>query len=230
MSPEFDVNAVFQAELAKAVADEVKHSGFELSDWMTAGRQKDGHEAVAWWQENGPEMAQNFIDWYEMNPDIAVWVTPDSIPAIELPIEVMFGSVPYRGYVDLVLQIGTALVVMDLKTSAKVPASYRQLGFYASGIELAYGIRPRYGTFFMNRGTGPRNGPKTFFQRPVELSAPQYSIAYLTQELEQFERGVQAGVFPANPGDNCGRCGVSYACTATGGAKAKQFDPNYPKS
>jgi len=229
MSPEFDVAAVFREELDRAVADEVSKSGFALEDWFIAGRQRDGHEAVAWWHENGPAMVESFIDWWEHNPDIDVWVTPDGVPAIELSLDVRFGSIPFRGYVDLVLKIGTALVVVDLKTSAKVPASYRQLGFYASGIELAYGIRPRYGTFFMNRGIG-RSDPKTFFQRPVDLGVPQYSIAYLTRELEQFEQGIQAGVFPSNPGESCARCGVAYACTAAGGAKARQLDPNWTRS
>ena len=227
MLPEFDVKAVFLEEFAKAVQSEVSHSGFPVSEWFWSGR-RTPEEDIAWWQANGPQLVQNFIDWYEYNPDISVWVTPDGVPAIELPLEVTFGSVPFRGYIDLVLQIGTALVVVDLKTSAKVPVTPRQLGFYASGIELAYGIRPRYGTWFMNRGIG-RSEPKTFFQRPVDLGVPQYSIAYLTRELEQFERGIQAGVFPANPGDNCARCGVAYACTAASGHKARELDPNYPK-
>lgn len=224
----FDANAVFREELAKAVAEETRHSGFPLEDWFTAGRQKDGHEAVAWWMENGPEMVQAFIDWYDFHPDISVWVTPDGIPAIELPVDATFGSVQVKGYIDVVFKVGTALVLTDLKTSAKVPFTPRQLGIYACALELTYGIRPRYGTYFMNRGTAPRGGPKTFFQRPIELDRPQYSIAYLTAEFEQAEKGIQGGVFPANPGENCGRCGVSYACTEVSGGRARELDPNYP--
>jgi len=224
---QFDVEAVFREELAKAVEGEVGHSGFNLEDWFWSGP-RDGVQSVAWWGENGPEMVQNFTDWWEHNPDIEVWHTPDGIPAIELPLEVMFGSVPVKMILDVVFQAGTALIVTDLKTSAKVPANNRQLGIYASGIELAYGIRPRYGTFFMNRGTGPRGGPKTFFQRPIELDRPQYSIEYLTREFEQFEQGIKAGVFPAKPGDNCGRCGVAYACTEVAGPRARELDPNFP--
>lgn len=224
---QFDTEAVFRTALEVAVADEVRQSGFPLDDWFTAGRQKDGHEAVAWWKVNGPAMVQSFIDWYESNDDVSVWVTPDGIPAIELPVEVMFGTVPVRGYIDVVLQVGTALVVTDLKTSAKVPTTPRQLGIYACALEIQYGIRPRYGTWFMNRGIG-RADPKTYFQRPIELDRPQYSIAYLTAEFEAAERGIQAGIFPANPGESCTRCGVAYACTETGGYKAKQLDPHYP--
>jgi hypothetical protein len=225
--PDFDVAAVFKDELAKAVADETRRSGFQPDEWFWSGRM-DGTAAIEWWQEHGPGFCQNFIDWWEHNPDLEVWHTPDGQPAIELSLDVKFGSIPVRGYVDLVIQAGTALVVVDLKSGAKAPANVRQLAMYASAIELAYGVRPRYGSFFMARGSG-RSEPKVFFQRPVDLGAPQYSIEYLTRELEQFERGIRAEVFPANPGENCGRCGVAYACAEVGGAKAGQLDPNYPK-
>jgi putative RecB family exonuclease len=223
---QFDVAQVFAAEFDKAVQEEVRKSGFPVAEWFWSGR-RSPEEDVAWWHENGPAMVDAFVEWWDHNPDIEIWTTPDGVPAIELPLDVMFGSVPVKMVLDLVLKIGTALVVVDLKTSAKVPVTPRQLGIYASGIELKYGIRPRYGTYFMNRGIG-RQEPKTFFQRPVDLGVPQYSAAYLTRELEQFEQGIKAGVFPSNPGDHCGRCGVAYACTAAGGHRARELDPNWP--
>jgi hypothetical protein len=60
------------------------------------------------------------------------------------------------------------------------------------------------------------------------LSSPQFSVAYLTGEFEQAEKGIRGGVFPASPGEHCGRCGVNYACTEANGPKAIQLDPNYP--
>lgn len=223
----FDIEAVFQEELDKAVAEEERKSGFPVSEWFWAGP-RDGERSIQWWREQGPEFVRNFIDWWEFNPDAEIWVTPDGIPAIELPFEVEFGPIPVRGYIDLVLKIGTALVVVDLKSSAKAPVSNRQLGIYASALEIQYGIRPRYGTHFMVRGVGPRGKPPTFFLRPVELSAPQYSVEYLTREFMSAERGIQAGAFPAKPGDNCGRCGVAWACTEVNGDSAKALDPNFP--
>jgi putative RecB family exonuclease len=226
--PPFNAAEVFAEEYAKAVSEEVRKSGFELEDWFWSGRY-DGPTSVERWYEQGPEMVQAFIDWYEANPDVKVWVTPDGQPAIELPVEAKFGTVPVKMVLDAVFQVGTALVVTDIKTSATKPVSYRQLGIYASGLELAYGVRPRYGTFFMNRGVGPKAGPKTHFLRPVELDRPQYSVAYLTAEFEQAEKGIQGGVFPASPGEGCGRCGVAWACTEVGGPEAAALDPNWPK-
>jgi putative RecB family exonuclease len=224
---DFDVNAVFQEELDKAVKAEAERSGFPVEDWFWAGP-RNGQRSIEWWQEKGPEFVQNFIDWWEYNPEAEIWRTPDGIPAIELPLEGMFGNVLVRGYLDLGLTLGTALVVVDTKSSAKAPTSHRQLGIYACLIEMMYGIRPRYGTYFMVRGVGPKGKPPTYFMRPVELSAPQYSIEYLTAEFASAERGIQNQVFPAKPGDNCGRCGVAWACTEVNGDHAYELDPNYP--
>jgi putative RecB family exonuclease len=224
---QFDASAVFQEELAKAVQVEAERSGFPVEEWFWAGP-RNGQRSIEWWQEKGPEYVQNFIDWWEHNPDVSIWTTPDGIPAIELPFQVMFGEIEVRGYIDLVLKIGTALVVVDLKSSAKAPTSNRQLGIYASAMELKYGIRPRYGTWFMVRGVGPKGKPPTFFLRPVELDRPQYSVAYLAAEFASAERGIQAGAFPAKPGDNCGRCGVAWACTEVNGDQAYELDPHYP--
>lgn len=228
MSQPFDVKAVFAEELDKATAEEVRHSGFPVSEWFWSGPWSPQQSLDLLASETGPEMVQAFIDWWEFNPDVQIWTTPDGVPAIELPIEVMFGSVLVKMVIDLVLEIGTALVVTDLKTSAKVPVTPRQLAIYASGIELKYGIRPRYGTYFMNRGIGSKTKPKTFFQRPVELGKPQFSVPYLTREFEAASLGIGTGIFPAKPGDNCGRCGVAYACTEVNGDRARELDPNYP--
>jgi putative RecB family exonuclease len=210
---QFDVASVFAEELDKAVQEESRH--FPVTEWFPSGP-RDGQQAVEWWHEHGPAMVHNFTDWYESQPDVHVWITPDGIPAIELPIEVMFGSIPVRMVLDVVFQIGTALVVCDLKTSAKAPDSNRQLAIYACGIELKYGIRPRYGTYFMCRGQG-RSEPKTYFLRPVQLDRPQYSVPYLTSQFEAVECGIRTEVFPAKPGEQCDRCGVAWACTETGG-------------
>jgi hypothetical protein len=54
-------------------------------------------------------------------------------------------------------------------------------------------------------------------------------VAYLTGEFEAASLGIESGIFPAKPGDGCGRCGVAYACTEVNGARARELDPNYPR-
>jgi putative RecB family exonuclease len=228
MSPsDFNVAAVFREEMDLAVAEEVTRSGFAVSEWFWAGP-RNGQQAIEKWYEDGPAYVQNFIDWYELNPDVEIWTTPDGIPAIELPFEIMLGGTQVRGCIDLVLKAGSALIVTDLKSGAKAPDNNRQLAIYACALEIEYGIRPRYGTWFMCRGLGRGDKPKTYFVRPVELDRPQYSAAYLAREFAQAGKGISEGVFPAKPGERCGRCGVAYACTEAAGPQARQLDPNYP--
>jgi putative RecB family exonuclease len=216
----FDAEAVFADEFAKAIEVDERKSGFPLEQWFWSGRQKP-ETSREWWEANGGGLVQKFIGWYEAHPDVKVWITPDGKPAVELDLRVMFGEVEVVMAIDVVFQMGTALVVTDFKTSAKAPGSYRQLGIYASGVELKYGIRPKYGAYFLPRDDVP-------FQRPIDLGAPQYSVPYLTREFAMFEQARSGAIFPANPGQSCGRCGVAHACLANGGARAREFDPAHP--
>jgi putative RecB family exonuclease len=218
---DFDAETVFSYELSKAWAIEENKSGFKLEDWYWSGRQKP-ETSMEWWQANGAALVRNYIDWYETHPDVRVWTTPDGQPAIELELTVQFGEIPVKMAIDQVLLMGSALVVVDLKTSAKAPENPRQLGIYACGIEKKYGIRPKYGAYFL-----PRD-PMRYFQRPVCLDEPQYGIEYLTKEFAMMEKGRSEGIFVANPGRACGRCGVAHACLAAGGAQARKLDPAHP--
>lgn len=218
-APVFDIDAVFSAEFDKAIEAERLSSGYEPDTWQSAGRWSDQGED--YWRANGPAYARNFIDWYEARPDVDVWLAPDGTPAIELDMTADFGGVPIRGIVDLVLAIGTlnpALVVVDLKSGSTRPHSARQLAIGASLVEARFGIRPRYGAFFMAR--------KGQLDVPVEMSDPEYGIPYLGNEFRMFDLAANGGIFPANPGDGCRRCPVSYACAEQGGPQAAKYDPN----
>jgi putative RecB family exonuclease len=229
MSSPFDVEAVFREEFAKAVQEEQEDCGFPTDDWYSAGRGTGEDEA--WWLANGGQLAQNFITWYEARPDVSVWIAPDGRPAIELDLTVNFGRVPVKMFIDLVLEFQTsgpsALVVTDLKSGSRQPDDSRQLAIYANAIEQAYGIRPRYGAFFMNRGGKNKD---TFFNTPFETTGPKFDFGYLSREFAMFDMGAEARVFPANPGENCRRCGVNYACLEAGGSEARRLDPNFPGS
>lgn len=220
----FDATQVFLDEFQAAIQIEEAESGYPVSEWFGSGRstpQKDVED----WLTRGPECLQSFIDWFEQS-QAKVWITPDGIPAIELELMAYFGDIPVHIRPDFVLQLGSALVVVDGKTSARVPATLRQLGLYASGIELVYGIRPKYGAHFMFRGTGPKGCPPeklTYFQRPVPLDGYQYSVPYLTKQIQMFNRARSQGIFIANPGEECRRCGVAQACPEAGGKAGAIF-------
>lgn len=221
---ELTIEDYFSQALDYEIAREEAETGFPRSKWYPSGPR--GAHDRAWWIANGPGMVRNFTDWYEANEDVSVWVTPDGRPAIELELTAKFGDVPVRMFIDLVLVIGTALVVVDWKSGAKTPDGLSQLAIYACGLELAYGkqFRPRYGTFFMLRGVGKDEEDKTFFLTPTELSGYQFSVPFWTRQFTMFDKAIDNRVYVAKPGEACKRCGVSYACPAVGGRLASVFD------
>jgi hypothetical protein len=224
----FDSESVFNAELDKAILVDVYKSGYPVQDWMKAGVTKPA-KSLEDWRTKGPEMVDRFIRWFE-GSGYQVWIAPDGRPAIELELRPVFGEIEVVMYVDLILQNELGLTIVDSKSGAK-PGSMQQLGFYASGVELACGIRPLFGSYYLARGTGPRgcdDDDKVYFQQPRPLSGYRYSAEFFTSELAMMDRGIAAGIFMANVGDQCGRCPVAGACTAIGGDKAAEFDPAHP--
>lgn len=224
-SSELSIDDYFTQALDYEIGREEAETGFSRDAWFPSGP-KGSHDRD-WWAANGPGMVRNFTNWYEQSEDISVWVAPDGRPAIELGLTVQFGDVPVKMYLDLVLQIGTALVVVDLKSGAKTPDSVSQLAIYACGLELAFGreYRPRYGSFFMLRGVGRDENNKSYFLTPVELDGYEYSVQFWTAQFTRFDKAVREEIFIAKPSEACKRCGVSYACPAVGGRWASHFDP-----
>ena len=220
---DFPWDEVFQEEFTRAVKKDAAKSGFEPDTWFVPGRGNTQREP--WWREQGPQFAASFGEWFEATPDARVWIAPDGRPAIELELRVNFGGIPVVMYVDLILKLGSALVVTDYKSSAKEPSSLTQQGFYACGVELAYGkqYRPRYGTHFMCRGIEQKDGSKRYFMPPQPLDDYRYSIPYYTRQLEMLDRADRGGIFLPNPGDHCRVCGVNHACEAVGGADAANY-------
>jgi len=204
----FDPAFSFHRHFEEALAEQIYKSGMPIEDWFWTGRRSPVKDAE-WWIDNGPALVQRYIDWYENQPDITVWTTPDGKPAIELDLTVMFGQVPVRCIIDQVLKAGTALIINDLKSGSRNPDNMIQLGIGACAVELAYGIRPKYGTHFMHK-------KEPAFLPPVDLGGYQYSVEYLTEQFSLFDQAVQSGIFVAKPTKDCSRCGVAGSCPAMG--------------
>lgn len=227
----FDIDAIFKAELNKAVADEVAESGFPVERWLYSGRTKP-EEALAQWYVTGPEHVRQFIRWFEGSGH-QVAIMPDGRPAIELDLTARFGDVEVHGFIDLITTSDTGLTVIDLKSGSRKPDNMQQLGIYAGMIELTYGPewRPRWGAHFRTRGQGPKGAKPedlVYFQPPVRLDEHRYSVEFFTRELAMFDQAVNEGLFVAKPGPDCRSCPVSYACVAVGGYKSHLYDPSDP--
>lgn len=219
-----NVRAQFHKSFTEAIADEIAHSGMPVDDWYWSGVSKPQTEVERWGQL-GPQVVQNYIDWFESS-GYEVWTTPDDLPAIELPLEVKFGDITVRMVIDAVLSKPDHLLVQDSKSGAKQPESgLQQVGLYACGLELAYGIRPEMGSYFMGRGMGKNRD--VFLTEPQWLGAYELSIEFFTEQFEAMMRGIEADAFVANVGKQCNRCFVASSCAAVGGSMAYLFDPDH---
>lgn len=219
-----DVDAEFQQEFDAAIAALVTETGWPVSDWFKSGVTRP-EVAIEQWRTRGPKAVQNFIDWYNSS-GYHVWRTPDDRPAVELELDVFFGPTPVKMYIDCILENDEHLIIVDTKSGAEPPDSYQQLGFYACGVELAYGIRPLMGAFFMARGAG-RN-KDVFLTEPRPLLVPELSIEFFTKQLSAMERGRHNSAFVARVGKHCDRCDVAMYCAAVGGEFSRLTDPDHP--
>src|SRR5579862_1931940 len=182
---------------------------------MTAGFRPK--QDASWWVANGPEMARAYAQWYREHPDINIWISPDGTPAIELELEVAFGDHQVKMAIDQVLIAGTAGLILDLKSGGHVPEDPAQLGMYASGIELRYGWRPRYGAYFMGRGIRNKQKEITgYITQPIELDGPEYSIEWYARQLDQLDDAEKSAIYLPRLSSMCRMCGVNRACTAYG--------------
>jgi hypothetical protein len=81
-----------------------------------------------------------------------------------------------------------------------------QAGLYASGIEKALGVRPKWGAFFMTRqGT---------LDDLIDLS--HLTIEYFDYVFGSMNHSVLNGWFPPSVGDSCRMCSFQDKCPAMG--------------
>lgn len=175
--------------------------------WMTGTPKTKGGVDATRRRQRGQEQVAAYIGYRQTDP-FEVWETPDGQPAVELEFKVVLGGVEVVGYIDLVLETpdGENLLVRDLKTGSKLPDSALQLGVYAEAVEQKYGIRPRWGDFFMAKNNAPT--------KPYDLSP--YTAERLGRWFARLDRAVNAGVFIPSPGESCRTCGVAKYCDAVG--------------
>jgi len=159
-------------------------------------------EDANFWQATGPKWVQSYINWRESNPDWKIWVTPEGVPAIELALIPTVAGVPVKMIIDRVFEVNGQLVIVDLKTSQKIPDSTLQLGFYKLGIEQQFGVQANWGNYYMSRDSGTSS--------MIDLSGYTYDkMEYLVQH---FDKARKAGVFLPNTNNCQYRCGLTAHC------------------
>lgn len=185
-----------------------EQSGIPTSEWKTAGRKTaarpDG-EDLSFWQNDGLKQIEAYKKWYDQS-GWKIATMPDGRPGIEWSADVHFGGTPVRFVVDAIYQVGEDLVIVDYKTGSKTPFGIIQNGLYASGIEKMYGVRPKWGAFFMTR-----NGALDDLHDLSHLS-----IDYFEYVFSSMNDSVFRNWFPPSVGDSCRMCSFIEKCPAWG--------------
>lgn len=192
-----------------AVKEVEERSNIPSTEWKTAGRKTtsrpDG-EDLSFWQSDGLKQVESYQKWYQSS-GWKIATMPDGRPGIEWAADVHFGGTPVRMIVDAIYQVGEDLVIVDYKTGSRTPFGAVQAGLYASGIERAYGIRPKWGSFFMTR--------KGELDELLDLSP--LSMDYFDYVFGAMNHSTMNGWFPPSVGDSCRMCSFTAQCPAFGG-------------
>lgn len=205
---------LFDAAFDAKLEERLSATDVPLEEWRIGGRATKANpnkEDRAWWLEKGPGMVQAWIDW-RIRSGWEIWSPPClEGRCIELVLNVSMGGIPVKMVIDRVMITPDGqLVIVDIKTGASEPDNYNQLGYYACGLELAFGLRPQLGGFWM-----ARKGD----------IAQVHDLEHLTSALvggwiSDWDRSRRAGIFIPHPTRLCRACGVKDYCAAVGGSKA----------
>jgi hypothetical protein len=208
----FDSTLVFNTEWKKEF-DLALESGKEFRAGGRATKAYPNKEDARWWLDNGPKMLDFWVQ-FRQDSGFQLYLLPDGKPAVETELLQTVNGVNMRGFLDrLMVTPDGELAVVDIKTSAKEPASHTQLGTYATLVEKTFGIRPSKGAYWMAR-TGELSDL-------FDLS--HYTEQRLGVQVAGFKVAVENNIFIPNPGFMCGTCSVNAACYAVNGKDSHKY-------
>ena len=197
-----NVNEIWDKAWTECVGDK------DLTGARVAGRATKAtpnKEDITQWQVQGPEWVNGYIKWRQGNPDWKIWKTPSGFPAVELGLMPIIAGVPVKMVIDRVFQRPDgSLVIVDLKTSQRVPENPLQLGFYKVGMEHFFDMEINQGAYYMARSNS--------------MSEIKDLSWYTSEKIEflvgQFDTARKAGIFLPNA-DSCGLCWFTKDCQFT---------------
>lgn len=215
-----DLQTLWNTAFNEAIGEEQEKSSSNPVDWRTGGRATKAYpdkENGDWWNVKGLEMFETFTQWWG-NSGWSVWHTPEGVPGLELEMNVNYGEIPVKAFVDMfAITADGELVVVDFKTGNYMPDSNMQLGLYACSMEKTFGVRPSHGYFYDAR--------KGMLLPTKNLD--RWTFELFTDMFKQFATGVENQIFLPNLGMNCRSCSVGDYCYVNGGELAHFADPLY---
>jgi len=215
--------ALFIEIMDATVAREERLTGIPCSEFRVPAKSKTkarpNGEDVDWWKTEGLKQIDSYLLWMQSH-DWEIALLPNGKHAIEWEAEVTFGGIPVRLVIDAVYAMPNGdLIVVDYKTGSKPPIGFEQLGLYASALEKAYGIRPKYGAFYSTR--------KGELEDVVSLDP--WDIDYFNYMFRAMAAQQETGTYIPNVGFGCAGCGVKAQCVAWGSELSQSFPLYQPE-
>lgn len=218
---------------SEEIREETDKTGVSPEEWRVSGRASKAwpnKEDNTWWHAHLPVMGEAYAKWRAEHPELVGWVTPDGEEAIELEIKVEIPGVetPFLAFIDKIFvdtSRGGALLVVDYKSGSMAPEDLSQLVTYASLVEIRYSVRPELGGIY-----SARKGDLIPIMRDGLTLMPLGHVSTETwvKGVQQRERILDLGEWPAKPGRHCGWCDVRKACVWAKGPDAWLYDPDHP--
>lgn len=208
--------AYFEAAFENEITETMKNEESpDTSSWRPTGRatkEWPNRKDEAWWRANGPLHVAAWARW-RTNSGLEIAFVGDHI-GVEVPGEIEVAGVPVRFYVDRVFQAADrSLLAVDIKTGDRAPDDDTQLGVYAYCLEKQYGVRVRWGAYWMGK-TGSTGISYDLDTWPAARVEHMFTSTRTMQRL---------GIFLPKVTNMCSGCGVIDYCAAKGGAKAHEI-------
>lgn len=168
-----------------------------------ATKEYPNRENKKWWQDKGPGMVQDYLDW-RINTGWQL-TGPE---AVEIPFEISIDGTEIKGYIDRLYVDGNGqYVVVDLKTGSREPASPLQLATYRLGLAEAWDIDVTIGGYYM-----ARKG-----QVGTRYSLTHYTRDRLSAWYNRARTAIEQELFVPHVTSLCQTCSVAAHCVAVGG-------------
>lgn len=199
------MNKYWEAAWAAQQQEQLTKTGVDQAQWRASGRATKANpnkEDGDWWNINGSAMVDSWIAWRNGTHPLVLWEPQPGVPAIELALTPIWNDIPVQMHIDRVMiNEDGELIVVDIKTGARTPSSDLQLAFYAAGMEEMFGIRPRYGAYWMGR-TG---------QTDELINLDYISKEDIIDIVTKFDTARKAELFMPNL-NHCVMCNVKNEC------------------
>lgn len=206
------IEKLFHDAFDKSIAERLEQEpDFTTDQWRASGRASKAwpnKEDEQWWRSEGPSQVMSWVTWRTNNAQWEIAMFGDQ-PGIELECNPVIGGQPVKQFIDRAFTNPeqTDILLVDIKSGARVPDSNEQVGAYGLGLEETFGVRARWGAYWLSR-----TGGTTQF---VDLRL------WSKDRLDHIYRTMQAvreqGLFLPKESNMCSGCSVRDYCFQVGG-------------